>query len=271
MAQPLMTPFCQFFDDNGDPLSGGKIYTYSAGTSTPKDTYSDSTGTVALANPVILDSAGRSSIWISGSYKITVKDSSDTLIRTVDNISSSTAVGDMTKAVYDAANIQEQLVGLTAVQTLTNKTLTKPNIGGTTTADDASAGNVGEYISSSVASGSAVSLTSGVGATVTSINLTAGDWDVWGSICYTANASTTGSAFNAAISATNNTLPGSPNGGAFTKITLAVSAGQEMPYMVTGSMRVNISSTTTYYLVAQASFAVSTMAAHGFIGARRRR
>ena len=49
----------QFFDNNGNPLSGGKIYTYGAGTSTPLATYTSSTGVTAHTNPIVLDSSGR--------------------------------------------------------------------------------------------------------------------------------------------------------------------------------------------------------------------
>lgn len=74
------------FDSNGDPLAGGKLYTYAAGTSTPLATYSDSTGSAANANPVILDSDGRADVWISASlYKFVVKDSNDVTQWTVDN------------------------------------------------------------------------------------------------------------------------------------------------------------------------------------------
>lgn len=123
MAQPLAAPYCYFADANGAPLAGGLVYTYTAGTTTPKNSYTDSGAGTPNANPVVLDSAGRASIWLSGNYKIVVKDSGGVTIHTDDNITSSTATGDMTKAVYDAANIAEQLVGLTAVQTLTNKKL----------------------------------------------------------------------------------------------------------------------------------------------------
>lgn len=128
MAQPLAAPFSYFADSNGAPLAGGKVYTYAAGTTTPQNSYTDSTGTIAAAQPVILDSAGRATIWLSGYYKIVVKDSLDNTIHTDDNITALGATGDMSKSVYDIANIQEQLVGLTASQTLTNKTLTSPVI-----------------------------------------------------------------------------------------------------------------------------------------------
>lgn len=86
MAVLLTPPRLQFFDNSGNPLAGGKVYTYEAGTTTPKDTYTNQGGGTPNANPVILDSAGRASIWLSGSYKIVVKDSSDNTITTDDNI-----------------------------------------------------------------------------------------------------------------------------------------------------------------------------------------
>ena len=86
MAVLLTPPYLQFFDDNGDPLSGGKIYTYAAGTLTPKATYTDASETTPLSNPVVLDSAGRATIWISGSYYIDVKTSADVPVKNTDNI-----------------------------------------------------------------------------------------------------------------------------------------------------------------------------------------
>lgn len=90
--------------------------------------------------------------------------------------------GDMFKTTYDAASIAQQVVGTTATQTLTNKTLTKPNITGTATNDNAASGSVGQFVTSVIASGSPVSLTSGVVSDITSISLTGGDWDVWGNV-----------------------------------------------------------------------------------------
>ena len=52
------TPKLQFFDLNGAPLSGGKLYTYAAGTTTPLASYTDSTGNIANTNPIILDIRG---------------------------------------------------------------------------------------------------------------------------------------------------------------------------------------------------------------------
>ncbi len=87
---PFANPGAQFFDDNGDPLSGGKIYTYAAGTTTPKATYTDYTGGTAHANPIVLDAAGRppSEVWLTygDAYKFILKDSADTLVGTFDHI-----------------------------------------------------------------------------------------------------------------------------------------------------------------------------------------
>lgn len=80
----------QQMDANGDPLVGGKIYTYLAGSTTPVSTYTDSTGVTAQANPIILNSLGLSAspIWLTGgvSYKFVIKDSADVTLRTIDGI-----------------------------------------------------------------------------------------------------------------------------------------------------------------------------------------
>jgi hypothetical protein len=80
----------QFFDNNGNPLSGGKIYTYEAGTTTPLATYTSSTGVTAHTNPIVLDSAGRvpgGEIWNALQlYKFVLKTSADVTIATYDNV-----------------------------------------------------------------------------------------------------------------------------------------------------------------------------------------
>lgn len=49
--------------------------------------------------------------------------------------------GDMTAAVYDPAGVTEQLAGLTAIQTMSNKTLTAPTINGLTLEGTSTIGN----------------------------------------------------------------------------------------------------------------------------------
>lgn len=81
----------QQVDANGDPVVGGKIYTYLAGTTTPAPTYTDDTGGTPQANPIILNSLGipASPIWLQGgqAYKFAFTDSNDVQTRpTVDDI-----------------------------------------------------------------------------------------------------------------------------------------------------------------------------------------
>lgn len=79
--------FQQFFDNNGDPLASGKIYTYEAGTSTDKETYTDASGDAANTNPIILDANGRANIWLGdGAYKFVLKTSADVTIQTVEDL-----------------------------------------------------------------------------------------------------------------------------------------------------------------------------------------
>lgn len=82
----------QFFTNTGAVLTGGKLYTYLAGTTTPATTYTTSAGNVARTNPVVLDAAGRvpgsGEIWLLPiTYKFILRDLNDVLIATYDNIS----------------------------------------------------------------------------------------------------------------------------------------------------------------------------------------
>jgi hypothetical protein len=88
-ATGFLSPAVQFFDNNGDPLNGGKAYFYQAGTSTPQNTYTDSSLSVANTNPVILDAAGRAVIYFlqTPAYKLVLKTSADVTLYTQDNIS----------------------------------------------------------------------------------------------------------------------------------------------------------------------------------------
>ena len=88
---PVGGAAAQFFTNSGVILSGGKLYTYAAGTTTPAATFTSSSGNTNHTNPIILDSAGRvpgGEIWLSSlPYKFLIKDSNDVLIGTYDNIS----------------------------------------------------------------------------------------------------------------------------------------------------------------------------------------
>lgn len=109
----------QFFTSTGAVLTGGKLYTYAAGTTTPVAAYTTSQGNVAWTNPVELDAAGRvpgsGEIWLTDGtiYKFVLKDSNDVLIATYDNIT-----GINSNAI--AYSNQQEIVTATAGQTVFN-------------------------------------------------------------------------------------------------------------------------------------------------------
>jgi len=80
----------QFLDNSGDPLTGGLLYTYAAGTTTPLVTYTNIGGATANSNPIVMDAAGRleSEVWLTGSiaYKMVLKSSAGALLGTYDDI-----------------------------------------------------------------------------------------------------------------------------------------------------------------------------------------
>jgi hypothetical protein len=88
MALLSPNPKQQFFDANGQPLVGGKVYTYAAGTTTPVVTYVDAAGVSTNTNPIILDSRGMANIWLltTVNYKYAVFDADDVPVFTTDNI-----------------------------------------------------------------------------------------------------------------------------------------------------------------------------------------
>jgi len=87
---PLAGAGQQFLDNSGNPLTGGLLYTYAAGTTTPQTTYTTINGTTAHANPIVLDAAGRleSEVWLTGevAYKMILRDSAGGLLGTYDDI-----------------------------------------------------------------------------------------------------------------------------------------------------------------------------------------
>ncbi len=92
MAVLTPSPKTAFVDAAGEPLVGGQLYTYIAGTTTLQATYTDATATTANTNPIILDSRGEANVWLGGAiYKFVLKDADGALIWTVDNISAPTA------------------------------------------------------------------------------------------------------------------------------------------------------------------------------------
>lgn len=156
------------------------------------------------------------------------------------------------------------MLGVTAVGTAA-----VGQIPGTATNDNASAGNVGEFQSASVASSSAVTLVTATAKDVVTLSLTAGDWDIWGDVSFSPAGTTTVSQISAWVSLTSGTLPTLPALG-FQNIAASLTTGASQT-LVTGMLRVSLSGTTTVYLSAQSAFGTSTMSAYGIIAARRAR
>jgi hypothetical protein len=140
---------------------------------------------------------------------------------------------------------------------------------GTTTNDNADTGVVGEYVASNVGN-TAVTLTTGVTANLTSISLTAGDWDVQGNVGFDTEATANITYWYAGVTKTSATLEGgyfqstnmaSPSGG----IVFGANAFS-LPSPVA---RISLSATTTVYLITNVGFTVAAVKAGGMIKARR--
>jgi hypothetical protein len=82
------TPKWQLSDQNGKPYSGGLVFSYAAGTTTPQATFADSTGLILNPNPIVLDSAGRASVFLTCgiSYKFVIQNSLSVAQYTQDNV-----------------------------------------------------------------------------------------------------------------------------------------------------------------------------------------
>jgi len=149
---------------------------------------------------------------------------------------------------------------------------TNGHMNGTATNDNAAAGEVSEYVSCTVLVGSAVALTTGTAANICSISLTAGDWNVWGTIDGNAAGTTDITQILGWISTTSATLPTFPNNGALIGLnypaTTHVGLNDHFPV---GQTRISVNATTTVYLTMRVTFTVSTYGGYGFMGARRAR
>ncbi|SRR6266404_3217161 len=151
-----------------------------------------------------------------------------------------------------------------------NSASTVNKVKGTTTNDNAAAGDVGESFGPSVASGSPVALTTATPANLTSQSLTAGDWDVTCEANFTTAASTSITSLITSISTTSATLNQTPfNIGYWTgAANVPGVANISAPFP---RNRISLNSTTTVFCVVQSTFTVSTLGAWGGLYARRPR
>lgn len=133
---------------------------------------------------------------------------------------------------------------------------------GTTTNNNANAGSVGEILTGTT---NTTSLSTGVSANCTSVSLTAGDWDVSGTIRFTPAGTTTVAGILASISITSATLG---SFGQYSQIQATLTTGAQQA-LTTPVTRISLSATSTVYLVGNSAFATSTMTCDGTIRARR--
>lgn len=144
---------------------------------------------------------------------------------------------------------------------------------GTTTNDNAASGSVGEVISSIVSSAGAIALTSNTITNISSIVLTAGDWDISGQISFQVSSTTSLTQLRGWLSTSALTLP--------TSASISVpqvmdsynftASGTQTFTMPIGTGRISLSSPATLYLDARAIFTISTLSSYGWLFARRMR
>lgn len=147
---------------------------------------------------------------------------------------------------------------------------TTKGIVGTPTNNNAASGFVGEFITSNIPLASATSLVNATAKDITSISLTAGDWDVSGNVTFLMATGTTINNLNAWTSTTSATGPdGSRIAGVAYPNSATAWTMNAATSIVTPLLRVSVSTTTTVYLTAAAYFSVSTITGAGTISARR--
>jgi hypothetical protein len=141
---------------------------------------------------------------------------------------------------------------------------------GTATNDSASAGNVGELITATVPSGSAIALTSATATNLTHLDLTAGEWDVSCTIYFLSGSSTAVSTMISSISATSNVTDVTE--GVWGQISLGSSGlvlGVTNTSVAGPTVSKKLASPTTFYCVGYAGFSGGTLSQWGALRARR--
>jgi hypothetical protein len=141
---------------------------------------------------------------------------------------------------------------------------------GATDGSEATAGDIGEFQTISVASGGAHGMTTFTAIDVTFLDLPAGDWDVWGNVCFVPGGTTTCQTIAGWISPASATLPGALEQQGYTTIRANFLTGGQQALSV-GRVRLLATTTTRVYLSALAGFAVSFMNVFGTMNARRQR
>jgi hypothetical protein len=187
----------QFFSNTGQPLAGGLLYTYAAGTSAPAATYTSNLGNIANTNPIVLDAYGRvpNEIWLTvgSAYKFILQDSSAIQIGSWDNIIG--AVGSQNIVTsFDAGT--------------TGLTPTAASIGAVSLAGTLNVANGGTGLTSAGSAGQFLGSngTSFVMSALPNYNSVGSYAFAYSATSYAVNTSVTGSTFTPALTGTWTTM-----------------------------------------------------------------
>lgn len=239
-------------------LTALKKYFFDGGS----DTYIYEVG----ANEVLLVTGGSGALDI-GNTQVSVEAGRQFVIPSTKKLLLDGSGAGDTYLLESAANVMDFYAG--GVMSL-KVTGVGTSLRGTETNDSASAGFVGEYVSSSVVAGSAVTLTNGQYADVTSITLSAGDWVIDAGVELIATVAVTGTQFLAGVgTATGNNGAGLLGGDTAGQIPTAPTAASDTSVPIPSGIRKKLTGSTTYYLKAYGAFTVGTLKAFGRISATR--
>lgn len=172
-------------------------------------------------------------------------------------------IGSATQNFVDLTTTQAAIAGV--------KTFTGQLIGaGTATNDSASAGQIGEFSSSVILVGSAIAITSAATVNITSVSLTAGDWDVAGEGWITfAGSPSAVSIVGAGIGVTSATMPTTPATNTARNVLQNSSFSGQLQVLPLAVTRISLASTTTVFLTGTTTFTGGSASGYGILRARR--
>lgn len=172
----------QFFDGNGNPLSGGLYNTYAAGTLTPQDSFADPAGAATNTNPVVLDANGRAFIFFDTSlvYHVVLTDASGLSVQfDVDDLVAPVGITSITSDAittalgytpYDAANPASYISAAQSLS-ISGSVVGTGTVAAVTVADAATGVTPGSYQQVTVTAGGRVT----AGSNPTPVLTTKGD------------------------------------------------------------------------------------------------